>query len=130
MPLQQFDERKLTITYINFTSSYVGGTWQGFAGPGTGDMRLDVFTCQNTDTVDAALTVAYYDGVNRFPIATIAVPAGSGVGAVAPLDVLAAMFGASYHYLMLAQGQFISVSLAAAPAASKTVSLFAMGGSF
>lgn len=128
MPNSQFDEKAPLYFGMKIQSTYTPGTLNSFAGPGKSDYRFDVWIVTNTDTVDANLTVYLNDGTTDYVVGSLTVPAGSGTGATLPVDILHVLFGDTFHYLNVPQGNNVKVSLAAAPASGKIVTLFAMGG--
>jgi len=128
MPLQQFDERILVSNGLTLDDTTTTATWHPIlTSYPTGDWRADVLQATNTDTIDHNLLISPDNG-SPFVAGQVLLPAGAGTGAVPPVDILAAILPAAYHYLLIPNADSIAVQLLEAISSGKMVHLFVMGG--
>ena len=128
MGLGQFDESLPVISGIQLTSTTPINTNQAVVASQTNRTRIDVLTIANTDTVAHNVLILLTAGATTLYIGKVQVAAGAGTGTVAPLDVLAQLFGSVYHYLTYPGSVVVNCQLGEALAAGTFLDIFAMGG--
>jgi len=112
MGIQQFDETIPVTAFGAPANGAAAGTLGAFGLPAIGDIRLDQILAYGLQAVGYTLSLYYTPaGGSPFLLGTATVPAGAGTGGVAPLDVLAAIFGSTYHYLIVKAGDTLSIAL-------------------
>ena len=127
--LDQFSERIMALDWIIFDDSRTPGTFYS-TGNVTADTRIDVIQLVNTDSIDHHMSVDYIHGDGSALSCIITIPAGSGVGAVPCVDLLAFIAPSTQHFIWLSSGNGISATLGEAVNTGKQCSLQAWGGSF
>lgn len=128
MPLQQFDERLALAVAVVMTSAYVAGTSTDLVPISPQTSRVDALQGINTDTVIHTGEILLNNGSTYVSIGGFSLPAGAGVGATPPVDLLAAILPSAMHYITFPGTYKLAVALDAAPAAGKTCTVVALGG--
>lgn len=130
MPLQQFDERAIVWQSHQFTDVATPGAWVTTAGAVVGDYRLDTLQAVNDDTIDHIVGVDWINGNGTTLAGSVTVPAGAGIGAVPPVDLLAAILPAGLHYMYLINSGNVGLAVMEAINTGKHVTITGQGGSF
>lgn len=127
MPLQQFDERVPFLDSERFLDSDTPGTYKSVLdGMLPLVLRLDTIQLLNADTIDHNVSLSANNDGSLYLMSGL-VPAGSGFGAVPPVDLLALALPAAYHYVMPSSyGIWWTVSEAVG--AGKAVRMILAGG--
>ncbi len=112
MGIQQFDEAVPVFASAAPPNGAAGGTLATFDLPSAGNVRLDNILAYSLQNIGYTLTLWYTpSGGSAIPLGTVNVPAGAGSGGSAATDVLAALFPTNYHYIVIARGDALAISL-------------------
>lgn len=130
MPLQQFDERDPILFAATQDSTFNPATIMDLSGNAATARRVDQVLLTNGDTTDKTFTFILYDGSTNAQVMDINVPAGTGHGAIVPIDAIATLFGATYPFVILPNSNAVHGKWSAAPAAGHLLGWVLKGGSF
>lgn len=128
MPNQQFDERPIVLTSNLFDDTQAANSFFGLEIAVSGQLRLDIFQIVTDDTAINEVIIYHKPGPNEIPIGSVAVPAGAGYNGVPPVDVLHALFGDTFHYIIMEQGTTLGAALVNALTSGKTMTFLDAGG--
>lgn len=124
----QFNEVYPLFGTFTFLSSYTPGTAENVTNLGGGPGRVDVLLATNADAVAHVVHIKVIVGGTPNQVGDVNVPAGAGVGSVAPVDVLAAIMPSTQQGIVLPVGYDLAAVMSAAPGAGTYVTLAAFGG--
>ena len=127
MGLQAFDETLAVLAQENLVNAN-GTAYSALVPSGTGQKRLDAIVTTNTDAIAHVVNLQVTVGATSTFLGSVSVPAGAGVGGVAPVDLIAGLGLASLTALVLPAASILSVAVAVAVTAPQTVAMTAFGG--
>lgn len=132
MSIQEFDERIPLNLVARFDDAWLPATGYTFENVETRHLRIDYLLGFNSDTVPHDMTFWVYDQQDevRKNVGSVTIPAGSGLGALAPVDVLTQLLAGTGRALVLRGADTVEVFIDATPSAATYVTLWARGGWF
>jgi hypothetical protein len=90
--------------------------------------RVDVFILSNDDAIDHVVRINYVISGSPLPIGSVLVPAGSGYGALAPVDVLKALLPLTQQGIAMNAFDYLSCQLEVVMGSTAELTAFLMGG--
>lgn len=128
MGLGQFNEIYPLVDQVTVDSTYTPGTATPVGAETGPQKRYDAVLVSNSDTVAHDMTIAVVQGASTVVQGTISIPARSGYDGNFMASVFAILYPAAYQQLVFPANGYLSFSLAVAPGAGTTVTLFGLGG--
>lgn len=129
MPLQIFDERAPAnaACYIQAAQGLNPVTLRTAGSVGG---RIDDVLMSNSDTIAHVIIFGMTIGANPYVIASISVPAGAGSGGTAPVRLFDTQMPVQQAGWVLNPLGVVTAAVEVAVAATKTVTIVALGGDF
>lgn len=127
MPLQQFDIRIADLEFAKLDDSTPTGSWSTSITPGNHDGIYPIVIATNDDTIDHNVTLSG-NSSDATIIGEITIPAGSGYGGIARVDVVGVLLNTTMPYLLIPAGGSLWLKLGEAINTGKLVNLYLQGG--
>jgi hypothetical protein len=91
-------------------------------------LRLDGIVCLNSDTVDHVVNIALKSAGQEVELGGVNVPAGSGLGGLAVVDLVPSLAPAAIGGILVPPGWYLEALVSVAVASGKSVTVNAFGG--
>lgn len=124
-----FDERNPSVIAVTQLAAASPGATTILTANGT-SRRYDAILVSSTDTVDRTIALEVLQGATATSIGQVVIPAGSGTGAIPPVDLIAALPLTGQAGIVLGPADSLRFSTIVATTAAKQISLVALGGTF
>lgn len=129
MPVDPSYIRTMTTFTAVFNDADTPGTYKVVFNGGAGDSLFIVAQAFNNDTIDHTLLVDSFHNNGSSLQANITIPAGTGVGTVPPLDVIAFLYPTIQHWEEVGNQNAGMMAVGEAINTGKLVTVTVRGGS-
>lgn len=124
-----FDERNPSVQAVTQLAAASPGATTIVTGNGA-SRRFDALLFSSTDTVDRTIALEVVQAAVATSIGQVVIPAGSGTGAIPPVDLIAALPLTGQAGLVLGPADSLRFSTLVATTAAKQISVVGLGGTF